>query len=153
MTSRERTIRVLHSQSFIDDPTRIFRAIRFKLRSRFRISNETLALIKEAVHKELIDRLSGRRLFSELRRLLSEREPRLTICRLAELDLLRFIHPDLTWSRRLDGVLKKVEESPELVCGALSCSQNRGLAPVRDGFYGGVASTRSRGSRETLCIH
>ncbi len=105
---KERTIRVLHSQSFIDDPTRIFRAIRFELRLGFRISSETLALIKGAVHKEVIDRLSGRRLFGELRRLLSERETRLMICRLAELDLLRFIHPKLTWSRRLDGVLKRV---------------------------------------------
>lgn len=106
---KERTIRVLHSQSFIDDPTRIFRAIRFELRLGFRISHETLALIKEAVEKKLIDRVSGQRLFGELRSLLSERDPRLTICRLAELDLLRFIHPKLSWSRRLDGILKRVE--------------------------------------------
>jgi tRNA nucleotidyltransferase (CCA-adding enzyme) len=102
---KERIIRVLHSHSFIDDPTRIFRAIRFELRSGFRISDETLALIRGATRKAMIDRLSGRRLVAELRRLLSECEPRLAICRLAGLGLLRFIHPKLAWSRRLDGVL------------------------------------------------
>ncbi len=106
---KERTIRVLHSQSFIDDPTRIFRAIRFELRPGFRISDETLALIREATQKAMIDRLSGRRLVAELRRLLSERESRSAICRLADLGLLRFIHPKLAWSRRLDDVLTRVE--------------------------------------------
>ncbi|MET0514772.1 MAG: hypothetical protein ABW047_05520, partial [Nitrospiraceae bacterium] len=105
----KRTIRVLHSQSFIDDPTRIFRAIRFELRLGFRISDETQALIKEVVEKDLIDQVSGQRLLGELRSLLSERDARLAINRFAELDLLRFIHPKLAWSRRLEGILKRVE--------------------------------------------
>jgi len=98
---KERLIRVLHSLSFVEDPTRVFRAIRFELRFDFHLSKETAALIKGAVKMELFHRLSGHRLLDELRLLFSERTPGQAVRRLAELDLLRFIHPKLTWSARL----------------------------------------------------
>ncbi|MCI1280205.1 MAG: CBS domain-containing protein [Nitrospira sp.] len=106
---KERLIRVLHSLSFVEDPTRVFRAIRFELRFDFRLSKETLALIKGAVKMELFHRLSGQRVLDELRFLFSERTPRQAVRRLADLDLLRFIHPTLTWSNRLDRRLIDVE--------------------------------------------
>ncbi|MCS6317170.1 MAG: CBS domain-containing protein, partial [Nitrospira sp.] len=106
---KERLIRVLHSLSFVEDPTRVFRAIRFELRFDFHLSKETLALIKGAVKMELFHRLSGQRLLDELRFLFSERTPRQAVRRLADLDLLRFIHPTLTWSNRLDRRLVDVE--------------------------------------------
>lgn len=106
---KERLIRVLHSLSFVEDPTRVFRAIRFELRFDFHLSKETLALIKGAVKMELFHRLSGQRLLDELRYLFSERTPRHAVRRLADLDLLRFIHPTLTWSNRLDRRLSEVE--------------------------------------------
>ncbi|HET8580734.1 MAG TPA: poly-A polymerase, partial [Nitrospiraceae bacterium] len=62
----EKTIRVLHSRSFVEDPTRVFRAIRFEQRFGFRLGAEALALIKEAVEKDLFHRLSGSRLSNEL---------------------------------------------------------------------------------------
>lgn len=108
---KERLIRVLHSLSFVEDPTRVFRAIRFELRFNFQLSKETLALIKGAVKMELFHRLSGQRLLDELRLLFSERTPRHAVRRLSELDLLRFIHPKLTWSNRLDRRLIEVEAS------------------------------------------
>ena len=108
---KERTIRVLHSLSFVEDPTRVFRAIRFELRFGFRLGKETLALIKGAAKMDLFHRLSGHRLLEELRLLFVEREPRLAVRRLAELDLLRFIHPRLEWTARLDRLLIGVEES------------------------------------------
>lgn len=108
---KERTIRVLHSLSFVEDPTRVFRAIRFELRFGFRLSKETLALIKGAVKMELFHRLSGQRLLDELRCLFSERTPRNAVRRLADLDLLRFIHPKLDWSSRLDRRLIELEEA------------------------------------------
>ncbi len=106
---KERLIRVLHSLSFVEDPTRVFRAIRFELRFDFHLSKDTLALIKGAVKMELFHRLSGQRLLDELRLLFSERRPRHAVRRLAELDLLRFIHPQLTWSTRLDRRLIELE--------------------------------------------
>ncbi len=108
---KERIIRVLHSLSFVEDPTRVFRAIRFELRFGFRLSKETLALIKGAVKMELFHRLSGQRLLDELRLLFSERAPRNAVRRLADLDLLQFIHPKLEWSSRLDRRLIELEEA------------------------------------------
>lgn len=108
---KERNIRVLHSLSFVEDPTRVFRAIRFELRFDFRLSKETLALIKGAVKMELFHRLSGQRLLDELRCLFSERTPRNAVRRLSDLDLLQFIHPKLVWSSRLDRRLIELEEA------------------------------------------
>ncbi|MGH7166852.1 MAG: CCA tRNA nucleotidyltransferase, partial [Nitrospiraceae bacterium] len=107
----EKTIRVLHSLSFVEDPTRVFRAIRFEHRFGFRLGKETLTLIKGAVKMDLFHRLSGSRLQEELILLLSEEEPREAIARLDELDLLRFVHPSLKWSPRLATLLKSVEEA------------------------------------------
>lgn len=108
---KEKVIRVLHSLSFVEDPTRVFRAIRFEQRFGFRLGKETLALIKGAVKMDLFHRLSGQRLLNELILLFSEQEPRRAVARLAELDLLRFIHPDLKWSARLDRLLQATEDA------------------------------------------
>jgi len=106
----ERTIRVLHGLSFVEDPTRIFRAVRFEHRFGFRLGKETLALIKGAVKMNLFDRLSGSRLREEIILLLSEEEPRRVIGRLNELGLLQFLHRDLKYTSRLDALLKGVEK-------------------------------------------
>jgi tRNA nucleotidyltransferase (CCA-adding enzyme) len=108
---KDKTIRVLHSLSFVEDPTRVFRAIRFERRFGFHLGKETLALIKGAVKMDLFHRLSGARLLNELILLFSEAEPRHALARMAELDLLRFIHPDLKWSARLEGLLKAAEDA------------------------------------------
>jgi len=107
---KEKTIRVLHSLSFVEDPTRVFRAIRFGQRFGFRLGTETLALIKGAVEMDLFHRLSGSRLSDELILLLSEEEPRKIISRLGELNLLRFVHPALKSSARLVALLKAVQK-------------------------------------------
>jgi tRNA nucleotidyltransferase (CCA-adding enzyme) len=108
---KEKTIRVLHGLSFVEDPTRVFRAIRFELRFGFHVGKETSALIKGAVKMDLFHRLSGHRLLDELKLLFSEREPRRAVSRMAELDLLRFIHPKLIWSPRLAELFAGVEEA------------------------------------------
>ncbi len=108
---KEKAIRVLHSMSFVEDPTRVFRAIRFEQRFGFRLGKETLTLIKGAVKMDLFHRLSGHRLLEELILLFSEEETGKAITRLGELDLLRFIHPALKWSPRLEALLKAVEDA------------------------------------------
>jgi len=104
-------IRVLHSLSFVEDPTRVFRAVRFEHRFGFRLGKETLSLVKGAVKMDLFHRLSGSRLLTELVLLLSEEEPRHAIARLGELDLLRFIHPQLKWTAQLNTMLKQIEDA------------------------------------------
>jgi tRNA nucleotidyltransferase (CCA-adding enzyme) len=106
---KRKTIRVLHSRSFIEDPTRIFRAVRFEQRFGFALDRGTLALLKGTVEKDLVGRLSGHRLLNEVVLLLSEKQPRRAVARLGELGLLRFIHPGLTWSPQLGVLLRAVD--------------------------------------------
>ena len=91
---KEKTLRVLHSLSFIDDPTRVLRAVRLELRLGFHISSETLRLVEVALAEGIFDHLSGARLRDELAMLLDDPALALRgIERLAELDLLRVLHP------------------------------------------------------------
>lgn len=107
---KERTLRVLHSLSFVEDPTRILRAVRFEIRFGFQVGKETLRLIKGAVTMELFHRLSSARLSEELRLLLAEPAARQAVARLAELDLWRFIQADIAWSTKLDHTLQAVDD-------------------------------------------
>ena len=106
-----KVIRVLHARSFVDDPTRVFRAIRFEQRFGFHIEKHTLTLLKEAAASDLVHRLSGPRLRNEVMRLLSEQAPIRTIRRMAEFDLLRFLHTGLAWTARLAGLLSDLGKS------------------------------------------
>ena len=68
-------IRVLHDKSFLEDPTRIFRAIRFKERFSFRIEEHTFELLKEAVKNNAISFVHPHRIRDEIILILSEKEP------------------------------------------------------------------------------
>jgi tRNA nucleotidyltransferase (CCA-adding enzyme) len=91
----DETIRVLHNLSFIDDPTRIFRAIRYENRYRFRMDEHTLRLARGCIEMGLVGDLSSARLRDELVALLEEGEIEHSILRLAELGADRAIHPHL----------------------------------------------------------
>jgi len=90
-------LRVLHSLSFIDDPTRVLRAVRLGLRLGFEISPETLHLVTVALDEGVFSQLSGSRLRDELILLLDD--PALAVRgleRLAGLDVLQAaLHPSL----------------------------------------------------------
>jgi tRNA nucleotidyltransferase (CCA-adding enzyme) len=105
---KKKIIRVLHDRSFIDDPTRVFRAIRFAQRFGFRIENNTLRLLKQTAANDLIHQLSGPRLRNEVMLLLSEKDPRRAIRRLAEFDLLRFLHSSLKLTPPLEALLARI---------------------------------------------
>jgi len=92
---QEGTIRVLHNLSFIDDPTRIFRAIRYENRYGFRMDASTARLARGCIEMGLVGDLSNARLRDELITLLEEGEVGHTILRLAELGADRAIHPHL----------------------------------------------------------
>jgi tRNA nucleotidyltransferase (CCA-adding enzyme) len=93
---RDSFIRVLHSLSFVDDPTRMLRAVRLEQRLGFTIEPRTLELLHEAL--PLLDRVSGERIRSELEQVFHEREYREVMARLKELGLLESIHTSLTWN-------------------------------------------------------
>ncbi len=106
---REKIIRVLHNLSFVEDPTRVFRAIRFEQRFGFKIGKLTLSLMKNAVEINCLRELSGRRLFIELRLILMENHPVQAIERMNEFNLLQFISPEIRFSSDLKKILEGIE--------------------------------------------
>ncbi len=98
---KEKIIRVLHNLSFVEDPTRVFRAIRFEQRFEFTIGKLTAGLITNAISMDFFRELSGKRMFTELRLILQEENPVPAIRRLNDFDLLKVIHPSI----KLDKVL------------------------------------------------
>lgn len=85
---RGRRIRVLHERSFVDDPTRIFRAVRFEARLGFRIVAADEKRIGEALSRSLLGRLEEYRIAAELRLILREPDPARPLQRLAQLGAL-----------------------------------------------------------------
>lgn len=92
---QKRTVRVLHNLSFVEDPTRVFRAIRFEQRLGFTIAPHTENLLRSAVRMNIVTKVGGRRLLNELVLIFREKEPLGAIERMASLGLLPFIHPNL----------------------------------------------------------
>jgi tRNA nucleotidyltransferase (CCA-adding enzyme) len=89
----EGLIRVLHSLSFIEDPTRILRAVRFEQRLGFQIEPRTEELIETAL--PMLARVTGERIRHELYLILRERQPELALGRLDGLGALAQIDPRL----------------------------------------------------------
>ena len=92
---RMKTIRILHDSSFIDDPTRIIRAVRFEQRFRFRIEPHTMRLLKQAKDTGMLKRTSPHRLRDEIILILKEPEVLRCILRLNKIVGFDFIHQKL----------------------------------------------------------
>ncbi len=107
---KEKTIRVLHNLSFVEDPTRVFRAIRFEQRFGFTIGRLTAGLIENAVRMDFFRRLDGRRVFSELRLLFEEASPLDLLKRLGDYGLLKVLHPSLTFTAELSTAFQAVKD-------------------------------------------
>jgi tRNA nucleotidyltransferase (CCA-adding enzyme) len=105
----DRIVRVLHNLSFIDDPTRIFRAIRYETRYGFRMDAHTLALAKACVEMELVGELSSARLRDEFQALLSEERVGESVRRMAELGIDRAIHPHLAADEEAVRLLEQID--------------------------------------------
>jgi tRNA nucleotidyltransferase (CCA-adding enzyme) len=107
-------VRVLHPDSFQDDPTRLFRAVRYEQRYDFRIFPETKALALQA--KSLIPLLSAQRIRHELDLILEEQNASAMLKRLSEMDLLQPVHPELTWNdairQRFLNAFRRLPEYP-----------------------------------------
>lgn len=89
------TLRVLHDQSFIDDPTRIWRGVRFEQRLKFTFDLQTAALLRQGM--SYLAEVSGDRVRHELQLTLLETHPEPAVIRLDELGVLRMIHPQFSW--------------------------------------------------------
>ncbi len=96
---REQQIRVLHSLSFVDDPTRMLRAVRLEQRLGFEIEARTLELLNRAV--PLLEGISGDRIRSDLDLILREAKAPDIMARLDSLGLIQAIHPRLVWQETM----------------------------------------------------
>ncbi len=104
---QEGLIRVLHTHSFVDDPTRILRAVRFEQRFGFQIEARTVELIADSV--DLLERITPARVRHELELIFAEARPEHALRRLDQSGVTDYIHPDL----RSDGwVASRFEALP-----------------------------------------
>jgi tRNA nucleotidyltransferase (CCA-adding enzyme) len=109
---KERVIRVLHSLSFVEDPSRILRAVRFERRFGFLIGRHTMNLIRNAVRLDLIGRLPKPRLFGELELILDEEDPVGIFRRLAGINVGPSLHPGIPLDRKQ---LELMEDASEVL--------------------------------------
>jgi len=116
-----RLVRVLHERSFLDDPTRLLRALRYATRLGFALDPETERLAREAVAADALSTVSGARIRDELMDLLRETDAPSGIERMRELEIHSALHPEL-------------DPDPELVAsaalGATAIGADRGIAAL-----------------------
>ncbi len=118
---KNKKIKVLHKMSFIEDPTRIFRAVRFENRLGFKMDSQTEKLARTTINMDIVSKLNGVRIRDELVTIFSEANPAEAIQRLAGLGALKKIGIKAKVDSGFIGKAKKV----------LSCYEQ-----LKD-FYGG----------------
>ncbi len=99
---KNKLIKVLHNLSFVEDPSRILRAIRFEKRMDFKIARHTERLINGAVKMDLFGKATNPRLFAELQQIFAEENPIPAISRLADFNMFQFLWPDLLPNIKMD---------------------------------------------------
>jgi len=107
---RRRTVRVLHNLSFVEDPTRLLRAIRYEARLGFEMDRHTLSLARGCIDMRLVGDLASARLRDELIDLLQERQKIAALARMAELGLDRALHPGLDAGAESRALVERASE-------------------------------------------
>ena len=122
---RYKRIRILHDLSFIDDPTRILRGIRFEQRYGFHIEPHTLRVLRCAVDADMLTRVSPHRIRDDIILILKETNPLACIARMEYLSGFAFIHPRLEIDRSVFQLLRAVRD--EIVWFKNNFSRRRSL--------------------------
>lgn len=105
---KEKLIRIIHEKSFLDDPTRIFRAARYKVRIRGEYESSTRRAILDAVSQAQIDLLSEKRIFNELQVVHEETDAPDVLNELVELGV--FVRNKLLSASMMAAHLKSIQE-------------------------------------------
>jgi tRNA nucleotidyltransferase (CCA-adding enzyme) len=92
-------LRVLHEQSFIDDPTRLLRMARYRARLGFEVEESTAGLARTAIAARALDTVSGARVGAELRLAVSEPDGIAALAAINELGVLHALHPRLRYEQ------------------------------------------------------
>ena len=103
-------IRVLYNLSFVEDPLRVLRAVRFEQRFGFRLEETTLSLLENAAQTRVLEKVSKERLYDEIQLgLLEEKAPEI-LTRYFELQLAPLLFPGVCYSEKLKNRLTSVRE-------------------------------------------
>ncbi len=111
----EGVIRILYPLSFVEDPTRIFRAVRFSKRFGFRISSETMKQIKKSIHMEIHLGLSSDRVKEEILNIMNENNPHRIFKTLYSLGALDYLHRDIKITPEISSLLKKLSGTADYI--------------------------------------
>lgn len=101
-------IRILHERSFIDDATRILRALRYEQRLGFRLEQNTERLLRQ--NASMLDTISGDRIRHELELILKEEYPEQILKRAERLGVLQAVHPSLRGNGWLAGRFQQARQ-------------------------------------------
>ncbi len=107
---KDRKIRVLHSLSFVEDPTRILRALRFATRYRFELGRHTEKLLKMAVERKLFRTVEGQRIYHELKQIMLEENPLRVLLKMDRYGILKELFPALNWNRQKKDLFERVRK-------------------------------------------
>lgn len=106
-----KVIKALHDKSFVDDPTRILRAIRLGERLGFAIDVHTANLMRKSIEKEVYKKLEEPRLRDEIIMILKEKEPFRIIKKIDEFGAIRMIHPYLKFDDNIQKIFGLIDEA------------------------------------------
>ena len=113
------SIKVLHPDSFTDDPTRMLRAVRYEQRMGIRITEATLSDLQRSISEGHVAAVSGDRWRQELQKIFSEDNAPQMLLRAMELGILAAIHPALTDGRSLTSLVGQADVAPSHFLAAL----------------------------------
>lgn len=141
-------IRVLHNLSFIEDPTRLLRGVRFEKRYYMNLEPQTLKMAREAVRSKMLAKVSRERIWEELKHILQEPRPGLVLSRLRELGIFEFLFPGVDYTP----VEPVLEEMP------LSLNVLRAWHPAEQGeswvsYLIALLHLTEQGEADNLCRH
>lgn len=132
-------VRVLHNHSFVDDPSRIIRAVRFEQRLRFHIEAHTLHLLSQAVHQGVLNLDENDRVMEEIRLALAEEAMPLMMERLSRLKVLASLFPELRFDQKVKARLERCQEVPHFLKGEYESWQLAWLTLVSRSSENGLA--------------
>jgi len=139
----EKQIRALYNLSFIEDPTRIFRAIRFASRLQFTIEDETKKFIIQAVNEHMINKLSNDRIREEIHGIFKDENLTNSLKLMKELNIFKSLNKgrDISWKEinKVNNIPKSLESFitikreeiryADIIVQQLLCGLPHGLIP------------------------
>lgn len=112
---QNKKIRVLHSLSFVEDPTRIIRGIRFAVRYGFEIEKDTEKYIIDAVENNFLEKLTWKRVKEEFKIILSEKNSKRAVYKLFEYGVLKAINKNIKFTEKLKRDIENIDKYYDVI--------------------------------------